>query len=272
MAILKKLSRRGFLLAIDKDPDAILAAQQRFQGEQRFLIERGSFTLLKQLADRLGITGRVDGVLFDLGVSSPQFDDPQRGFSFLRDGPLDMRMDPHQGSSAAEWIALTSEKEMAAVFREYGEERYARQIARAIVENRSKNPIVTTGQLADLIVSVVPKREKYKHPATRTFQAIRIYINQELTELSIALEQSLKVLCRGGRLVVISFHSLEDRIVKRFLRDHTGKGKIPRRLPVTDNQISAKLRIIGKAIRASQVELQSNPRARSAILRVAERQ
>ena len=204
-AILEKLTERGRILAIDKDPEAICAGRQRFQGEHRILIKRSSFALLRQLADRQGLTGRVNGILFDLGVSSPQLEAPQRGFSFLRNGPLDMRMDTTRGPTATDWLARASEKEIATVIKEYGEERYARRIAGAIVQTRALRPINFTGQLVDIIVRVVPAMQAQKHPATRTFQAIRIHINRELDELKAALQQTLEVLAKGGRLVVYKF-------------------------------------------------------------------
>ena len=271
-AILEKLTERGRILAIDKDPEAICAGRQRFQGEHRILIKRSSFALLRQLADRQGLTGRVNGIIFDLGVSSPQLEAPQRGFSFLRNGPLDMRMDTTRGPTATDWLARASEKEIATVIKEYGEERYARRIAGAIVQTRALRPINSTGQLVDIIVRVVPAMQAQKHPATRTFQAIRIHINCELDELKAALQQTLEVLAKGGRMVVISFHSLEDRLVKRFIRNHGVGGRIPRGLPLTEQQIPNELRRVGGAQRATEKECTCNPRARSAILRIAERQ
>jgi len=270
-AILEKLNGRGRILAIDKDPEAIYAGQRRFQGEPRISIKRSSFALLRQLADRQGLIGRVNGILFDLGVSSPQLEDPQRGFSFLRNGPLDMRMDPTQGPTAAEWLARASKKEITDVIKDYGEERYARRIAGAIVRTRVLKPISSTGQLVNIIVRVVPALTAQKHPATRTFQAIRIHINRELDELKAALEQTLEVLAKGGRLVVISFHSLEDRLVKRFIRNRSIGGQIPRGLPLTEQQIPNEMRPVGRAKRATEEECKHNPRARSAILRIAER-
>jgi 16S rRNA (cytosine1402-N4)-methyltransferase len=269
---LRALGRRGGrLLAFDRDPDAITAAKHRFRNESRFAIERRSFAALKQSTDCLYLTGKIDGILLDLGVSSPQLEDPNRGFSFLKDGPLDMRMDPTQGISAAEWLAGAEEKSIAEVIQELGEERYARRIAGAIVRLRATTPIVTTRQLADLITQAVPNRYQYKHPATRTFQAIRMAINGELPALRSVLQQSLAILTHGGRLVVVSFHSLEDRLVKRFIRSHSHGATIPRGLPVRGAPAPGALRTIGRAKRASVTECQRNPRARSAILRVAER-
>lgn len=271
-AILERLNERGSLLAVDKDPEAVFLAQRRHQDERRFSIYRRSFASLKQLTDSLGLTGLTDGIVLDLGVSSPQLDNPKRGFSFLREGPLDMRMDSAQGLTAAEWLAGVDELELARVIKDYGEERYARRIARAIVNVRKQSRLSTTRQLADLIVTVVPRKEKNKHPATRTFQAIRIFINRELQELENILPQSLELLRRHGRLVVISFHSLEDRIVKQFIRSHSRQqADVPRGLPVMGVELGPALRVIGKIKRASEAESRRNPRARSAVLRVAER-
>ncbi|MEN8128681.1 MAG: 16S rRNA (cytosine(1402)-N(4))-methyltransferase RsmH [Pseudomonadota bacterium] len=270
-AILERLNQQGRLLAIDQDPDAVSAAKRRFEGEQRFSIYQCSFAALKQLTDSLDLTGRIDGLLLDLGVSSPQLDNPQRGFSFIKDGPLDMRMDHSQEPSAAQWLARIDESKLAEVIKLYGEERYARRIAKAIVAARKEQPLTTTLQLADLISTAIPRRERQKHPATRTFQAIRIVINNELQALSEALRQSLSVLRGGGRLVVISFHSLEDRIVKRFIRNHsTAAAGTPRGLPVVEDMLVVQLRALGRVRRATKAECQRNPRARSAILRTAE--
>ena len=228
--------------------------------------------MLGQLAREQGIAGRVSGVLLDLGVSSPQLDDPARGFSFLKDGPLDMRMDPEQGLSAADWLAQADEREILRVLWEYGEERFARRIAQAILRERDEHPIRTTQQLAALIAAAVPTRERHKNPATRSFQALRIEVNQELHDLALALEQVVEVLEPGGRLAVISFHSLEDRIVKRFLRRESRGEELPLDLPVTGGPKPGRLRLVGKAIRAGTAETDANPRARSAVLRIAERQ
>jgi 16S rRNA (cytosine1402-N4)-methyltransferase len=270
-AILQRLAGSGRLIAMDKDPEAVRAAHERFRCDERFRIERGSFVLLRQLTDRLGLTGRVDGILLDLGVSSPQVDDPRRGFSFSSDGPLDMRMDPDREPTAATWLAQASEAEIAGVLKTYGEERYARRIARAIIAERQHSPIATTAKLANLIAAAAPTRERQRHPATRSFQAIRIFINRELEELQEALAHSLDVLAAYGRLAVISFHSLEDRIVKRFIRRNSGGEPHPRGLPIRDKQSTGMLRKLGKAIRPSRAECERNPRARSAVLRVAER-
>lgn len=270
-AILEQLDDSGRLLAFDKDPQAVAAAKQQFGDDHRFAIERGSFAMLGQRVQERGWMQEIDGVLLDLGVSSPQLDSPERGFSFRHDGALDMRMDPDQGQSAAQWLASAEEYDIRRVLRDYGEERFAKRIAHAIVQRRAANPITTTRQLAELIAGVIPVREKDKHPATRSFQAIRIYINAELEELKTALPVALEVLRPGGRLAVISFHSLEDRIVKRFFRDEARGDSFPPNLPVPQSALSPRLRVIGKAIRASEKELAENPRARSAVLRVAER-
>lgn len=270
-AIMQRLGDEGRLLAIDKDLEAVTYAKERFGEDKRFLIKHGSFAMLEQLAQQSGVAGKVDGLLLDLGVSSPQLDDPERGFSFLRDGPLDMRMDTSSGMSASQWLAVAEGKEIARVLKEYGDERFARRIARAIVDARQQQPIVTTGQLAAIIEQASPTREREKHPATRSFQAIRIYINRELEDLQQCLEQSLDVLAPGGRLVVVSFHSLEDRIVKRFIRDCARGDDFPVGLPVTQEQLKQKLQAVGKARYPAAAEVASNPRARSAVLRVAER-
>jgi len=213
----------------------------------------------------------VDGILLDLGVSSPQLDDPARGFSFLRDGPLDMRMDPTAGSSAADWLARAEADEIARVLKEYGEERFAKRIARAIVRARDEAPLRTTGRLAEVIAAAHPAWEKGRHPATRSFQAIRIHVNRELEDLREALARSVDMLAPGGRLVVISFHSLEDRMVKRFMRDQARGDQLPPDLPVRDHERNAQMKVVGKAVRAGDTEVDANPRARSAVLRVAER-
>lgn len=268
--ILERLGAEGRLIGIDKDEDAVAVARQELAGDERFSIVHASFSQLAEVATGLGLRGRVDGVLLDLGVSSPQLDEAGRGFSFMQDGPLDMRMDRSQGLSAADWLAVAEEEEMTTVFRDYGEERFARRIARAIVRERAEAPLLRTGQLAALIERASPKREKHKHPATRTFQAIRIHINKELDDLQVCLRDSLDVLAKGGRLVVISFHSLEDRIVKRFMREQAQGPKLPKGLPVMHVQAEGALRIVGKARKPGEDEVESNPRARSAVMRVAE--
>ncbi len=270
--ILDKLGADGRLLALDKDASAVTSsAAAALQEDARFEIEQGSFAFLEDIARRHGWLGDVAGVLMDLGVSSPQLDQPERGFSFLKDGALDMRMDINQGITAAQWLADVSERELAFVLKRYGEERFARRIARTVVEKRAIEPITTTRQLAELIEQAVPVREKNKHPATRCFQAIRIVINQELDDLKKAMGQAVTVLKPGGRLVVIAFHSLEDRIVKRFFRDEAQGGRFPRGLPVPIDAYRPRLKLTGKAKRAGASEVARNIRARSAILRVAER-
>ncbi len=270
-AILEQLAATGRLLALDKDPEAVRYARQRFADEPRLSIENNSFAHLKQVTDNAQITGKVDGILLDLGVSSPQLDDPQRGFSFQHDGPLDMRMDPNSGITVADWLAGAKEAEIAEVIKTYGEERFAKRIAQAIIIARDETPITTTAQLAALISKAIPRHEKHKHPATRSFQALRIFINRELQDLEAGLQQSIEVLAPGGRLAVISFHSLEDRIVKRFIRKHSQGEVLPRKLPVTGGGKQGALRAIGKASRSTEAECQRNPRARSAVLRIAER-
>ena len=270
-AILQRLGAEGRLLAIDKDPQAIEAAHARFGDDQRFSIYHGSFAELSEAAEQAGISGKVDGILLDLGVSSPQLDDASRGFSFLRDGPLDMRMDTTRGMSAAQWLAEAEAKDITRVLKVYGEERFGKRIAHAIVTTREETPIETTAQLAALISEAIPVKEKNKHPATRSFQAIRIFINGELEDLEACLDQVIDVMAPGGRLAVISFHSLEDRITKRFIREKVRGDDFPPDLPVTVDQLKPKLKVIGKAIRASNDEVAANPRARSAVLRVAEK-
>ncbi len=270
-AILESLNAAGKLLALDKDPEAIEAANRYFAEDPRFVIRQDSFAAMKQHVAALDWTGRVDGILLDLGVSSPQLDDAERGFSFQKEGPLDMRMNPQQGQSAAEWLASAREQDLVKVLKEYGEERFARRIARAIVQAGKAKPIVTTKQLAEIVAQANPAWEKGKDPATRSFQAIRIYINRELDDLEQVLEQATEILKPGGRLVVISFHSLEDRRVKRFMRDAARGDNFPPDLPVTQAQLNPSLRLLGKAVRAGKAELEQNPRARSAIMRVAER-
>lgn len=269
--ILSRLSDVGRLISVDKDPDACAVAADRFAADPRFEIVQASFADLAALADEREKMGVVNGVLLDLGVSSPQLDDPARGFSFLRDGPLDMRMNPEAGVSAAEWLSDAEEAEISRVLRDYGEERYARRIARAIVAAREEQPITRTAQLAAIVKEANPAWEKGKHPATRAFQGIRIYINRELDDLEKVLADVLDVLAVGGRLVVISFHSLEDRIVKRFIREQERGKPIPRGLPVMEKDIVRRLRSIGKAIKPGQSEVQANVRARSAVMRVAEK-
>lgn len=268
--ILDRLNKDGRLLALDRDPQAVAAAKIKFAHEERFTIVRGPFSMLAQTIDDRGWRGQVAGILFDLGVSSPQLDEAGRGFSFRFDGPLDMRMDPDAGVSAAQWLAQAEEKEIARVIRDYGEDRFARRIARVLCMERVRLAITTTGRLAEIVAQAVPTREIGQHPATRTFQAIRIYINRELEELQAVLPQALQALAPGGRLVAISFHSLEDRIVKQFMRTEAKGDHFPPDLPVRQDQMQPRLKLVGKAIRASAQECAHNPRARSAIMRVAE--
>jgi len=269
--ILKRLDNNGRLLVMDKDPQAIDEAGKMFVNDERVFITRGSFAMLKQTVADQGWLGKVDGILLDLGVSSPQLDDPERGFSFRRDGVLDMRMDPDTGVSTAQWIAHVKEAELATVLREYGEERYAKRIARAIVKARETSPITTTKILAKIIAEANPNWEKGKDPATRSFQAIRIYINNELEDLKSCLSQVVDILKVGGRLVVISFHSLEDRIVKRFIRDESRGDQFPPGLPVTQAQLNPHMKPVGKAVMPTEEEVLGNPRARSSVLRCAEK-
>jgi len=267
--ILQRLGAQGRLIALDKDPAAIAAGQAI--GDERFTLVHSGFEQLEHVLQELGV-GKVDGVLLDLGVSSPQLDDEQRGFSFRFDAPLDMRMDTSGGQTAAEWLATVEEKELAEVIRDYGEERFARQIARTIVAARQERAIETTKQLVDIVAQCVRTREPGKNPATRTFQAIRIHLNRELEELESVLPQCVECLREGGRMSIISFHSLEDRMVKRFMREMAQGDKLPKFVPVRAADVpQGKIKLIGKAIFASEVELAANPRARSAVLRVAER-
>ena len=267
--ILEKLGTQGRLIALDKDPSAVAAGQ--VISDSRFKIVHSGFAHLQEILSSLSVE-QVDGVLLDLGVSSPQLDDEQRGFSFRFDSPLDMRMDTSNGQTAAEWLAEVEESLLGEVIRDYGEERFAKQIARSIVAARQEQPVVTTRQLSEIIAKTVRTREPGKNPATRTFQAIRIYLNQELEEIARVLPQCVDCLKPEGRIVVISFHSLEDRMVKRFLRDMAQGDKLPRNLPIRAAEIpKGRLRLVGKAVRATPKELEANPRARSAVMRVAER-
>ncbi len=268
--ILGMLGPEGRLLAIDRDPQAVAAARRRFAAEPRFLVVRAAFSALESLVAQHGGGRPCRGILLDLGVSSPQLDEAGRGFSFRLDGPLDMRMDPQAGRSAAQWLTGASSDEIRDVIGRLGEERFAGRIARAIVEARGREPIETTGQLAQIVAGAVRTREAGKHPATRTFQALRMQVNDELGELSRALEASLALLAPGGRLAVISFHSLEDRLVKQFIRRESRPDPEWARLPIAPPHDPA-LREVGKKIRAGEDEVAANPRARSAILRVAER-
>ncbi|MBL0906453.1 MULTISPECIES: 16S rRNA (cytosine(1402)-N(4))-methyltransferase RsmH [Pectobacterium] len=271
--ILSQLGPEGRLLAIDRDPQAIEAAKAI--DDPRFSIIHGPFSAMAEYVAELGLTGQIDGVLLDLGVSSPQLDDPERGFSFMRDGPLDMRMDPTRGLSAAEWLMKAEADDIVWVLKTFGEERFAKRIARAIVERNRLDPMTRTKELAELIAAASPIREKHKHPATRSFQAIRIYINSELEEIERALEGALSVLAPQGRLSVISFHSLEDRIVKRFIRHQSRGPQVPAGLPLTEEQLRSQggqtLKAVGKKMMPSEAEVAENPRARSSVLRFAER-
>lgn len=269
-SILQRLGPDGRLLAFDRDPQAVAAAQQQFINEARLDVVHGPFSMLGSAVQERGWRGRVHGILFDLGVSSPQLDDPARGFSFRTEGPLDMRMDTTRGESAADWLNRAEEDEIATVLHELGEERFARRIARVIVRTRAQTPITTTQQLAEIVAGAVPTRERSKDPATRSFQAIRLHINRELDELRAALPQALDALAARGRLVAISFHSLEDRIVKQFMRTQEKGEELPLDLPVRHAEIKARLKVIGKPQYASEAELRRNPRARSAVMRVAE--
>ncbi|PWC16856.1 16S rRNA (cytosine(1402)-N(4))-methyltransferase RsmH [Brenneria corticis] len=270
--ILSQLGPEGRLLAIDRDPLAIEAAGAI--DDPRFSIIHGPFSALADYMAERDLTGRIDGVLLDLGVSSPQLDDPERGFSFMRDGPLDMRMDPTRGLSAAEWLLKAEAEDIAWVLKTFGEERFAKRIARAIVERNRAEPLTRTKELAELIAAASPIREKHKHPATRSFQAIRIYINSELEEIERALNGALSVLAPHGRLSVISFHSLEDRIVKRFIRHQSRGPQVPAGMPLTEEQLRSQggqtLKQVGKMMPSAE-EVAANPRARSSVLRFAER-
>lgn len=270
-AILERLGPRGQVVAIDRDPDAVASGRALMAEDARVQIEHANFDRVAAVAAAHHLTGRVAGVLFDLGVSSPQLDDAARGFGFRDDGPLDMRMDPTVGESAAEWLARADVDDITRVLRSYGEERDAKRIARAIVACRAERPIETTGRLAEVVAAARGRRGGRRHPATRTFQAIRIHINAELDALESALEQVPEILIGGGRLVVVSFHSLEDRCVKRFMRSRSRAPSAPKGMPVSPEGPPPPLRTVGRAIRATADEIRANPRARSAVLRIAER-
>ncbi|MEJ6122692.1 16S rRNA (cytosine(1402)-N(4))-methyltransferase RsmH [Vibrio sp. 2-Bac 85] len=269
--ILSKLGPNGRLIAIDRDPRAIATAEALQKEDSRFQIVHGPFSGLAEYIKDLGLAGKIDGVLLDLGVSSPQLDDAERGFSFMRDGPLDMRMDPTSGISAADWLAKADVDDIGWALKTFGEEKFAYRIARAIVADRVETPFTRTLQLAQLIERLCPKREKKKHPATRSFQGIRIYINSELEEIHKVLDGALDILAIGGQLSVISFHSLEDRIVKRFIRKQEKGPEYPPGLPLTDAQmqVGKNVKAVGKAIKPSAEEIAVNTRARSSVLRVA---
>ncbi len=270
-AILQQLNEDGLLIAFDQDPEAVAFAKQQFADEPRLKIEHCNFNQVADVIERYGLTGKIDGVLMDLGVSSPQLDDAERGFSFLRSGPLDMRMDTSQGETARQWLARVKLVDLINVLKRYGEEKFARRIATAIVETRGEREITETGDLAEIISNAIPVKEKHKHPATRSFQAIRICLNKELQAIEQGLKAAVTVLAKGGRLSVISFHSLEDRIVKRFMRDISSRPKLPAGLPVMEADIEVPYRLVGKPVIAGAEELGINPRARSARLRVLER-
>jgi 16S rRNA (cytosine1402-N4)-methyltransferase len=269
-AILARLSGKGCLLSLDRDPEAVAAGEEKLGKDPRFSIVHGNYADMERYVREWGVDEGLDGILLDLGVSSPQLDDPDRGFSFMGDGPLDMRMNPLQGVSAKEWLAEAPERELTRVFWEFGEERYARRIARSIVMTRQKQRLETTGQLARLIENTIGRREKNKHPATRCFQAIRIFVNDEMAHLAKGLVEAIEVLRPGGRLVVISFHSLEDRLVKRTIKEAARPGQVRRNIPQHPD-LKPVLKAIGKAIKASESELSVNPRARSAVMRIAEK-
>jgi len=270
--ILSQLSKQGRLLAIDRDPSAIAAAE-KFKGDERFHIEHQGFANLADIAEQHQLTVKVDGILLDLGVSSPQLDEAERGFSFMKDGPLDMRMDTTRGQTAAQWLAIADVEDITWVLRTFGEEKHAWRIANAIVDAREETPFTRTSQLAKLIKTTAPQREIKKHPATRSFQAIRMYINSELEQIEKALAASLNVLNEGGRLVVISFHSLEDRLVKQFMRKHSQGKQVPRGLPISEAELNKgkKLQLIGRKLKPSKTEVEINVRSRSSVLRIAQR-
>ncbi|PLW83382.1 16S rRNA (cytosine(1402)-N(4))-methyltransferase [Kineobactrum sediminis] len=268
--LLQRLDDQGRVLGVDKDPAAAIDAAKLAASDPRFSFFHGSFAQLPGQLQAMGLAA-VDGILLDLGVSSPQLDDSERGFSFQHDGPLDMRMDTSRGETAAEWLAHADQQDIARVLKDYGEERFARRIAGAIVDARAEAPITTTGRLAKIVSEANPKWEKHKHPATRAFQAIRIKVNRELDDLVDLLAVALDLLRLEGRLVVISFHSLEDRLVKRYMRDMARGDAIPAGVPIRDSALNRRMRLLGKAVRAGADEVTANPRARSAIMRVAEK-
>lgn len=270
-SILAQLNASGSLLVLDKDVEAIAEAIRLAEKDKRVIYAHTPFSRLLEICQQYDLAGKVNGVLFDLGVSSPQLDDPDRGFSFMRDGPLDMRMNTETGITAAEWVNKAAEAEIADVLYHYGEEKHSRRMARAIVKARQEAPITTTARLAEIVKEANPAWERDKHPATRAFQAIRIYINEELDEIRLALQQAIDVLAIGGRMAVISFHSLEDRIVKRFIAEQARGDRYPRGLPIPADQLNPVLRKVGGAEKPSKTEIESNPRARSAVLRVAEK-
>ena len=271
--ILESLASDGRLLLIDKDPEAIRHAQEKYIGDARILIWQGSFKDFPLALEELGVGRKVDGLLLDLGVSSPQLDDASRGFSFQRDGALDMRMNPNTGQSAAEWLAEAEENDIATVLWKFGDERFSRRIARAILRERELAPIESTLKLANIIAGAIPraKQKKGRNPATKSFQAIRIFINKELEDLELCLQRSMESLSKGGRIAIISFHSLEDRMVKRFFKDKSSGPKLPRGFPMMEEQCKLEFKIVSKPIKASKEELEVNARSRSAIMRVGEK-
>jgi 16S rRNA (cytosine1402-N4)-methyltransferase len=270
-AILGRLGEGGRLIAIDRDPAAIASAPRALTGDRRFELVRGEIAQLGTIVEERGLVGKIDGILLDIGVSSPQLEEAERGFSFLRDGPLDMRMDPDSGESASAWLARVEERELVRTLRQFGEERAAGPIARAIIAARREQPITRTAELAGLVESVVPRRNQKIHPATRTFQALRIAVNDELGQLRSALDVSIDLLCAGGRLCVISFHSLEDRIVKRFMRDASREPEQYRGMPEIPDEFRPRLALVGKPVVATADEIAANVRSRSARLRIAEK-
>ncbi|MFZ1576399.1 MAG: 16S rRNA (cytosine(1402)-N(4))-methyltransferase RsmH [Chromatiaceae bacterium] len=270
-SLLARLGATGRLLVLDRDPEAVAVARALADQDSRLMVEQAPFSAVTAVAKHYGLLGVIDGLLLDIGVSSPQLDEAGRGFSFAAEGPLDMRMDNSAGETAAQWLARAKETEIAQVLHEYGEERFSRRIAHALVTARGEAPILTTERLASLVAAAAPTREPGKHPATRTFQAIRIQVNRELDELRLCLAGARDLLALGGRLVVISFHSLEDRIVKRFIRDEARGEQFPRGVPVRARETQSWLRPIGRVVHASPAEVAANPRARSAVMRVAER-
>ena len=269
--ILENLGAQGSLIVFDRDPEAIEVATQIGEKDERLQIAHAPFGDLEEQLTALSLSEGVDGILFDLGVSSPQLDSAERGFSFLRDGPLDMRMNPKEGQSAEQWINSAAETEISDVLYQYGEERHSRRMARRVILERAEKRITRTGELAEIIKEANPAWERDKHPATRAFQGIRIFINDEMGELERGLEQALKMLKVGGRLVVISFHSLEDRMVKRFIAKQAKGDSFPRGLPISQDMLSPKMNPIGKRIKASALEVDRNTRSRSAVMRVAEK-
>jgi len=265
------MGEAGTLIGLDRDLQAVASGRAAFAGDERVQIIHGEFARMAELIREFTNIEKVDGILMDLGVSSPQLDEAERGFSFMRDGELDMRMDTSQGESAAQWLARVEEPDLVKVLFEFGEEKFARRIAKAIILQRDESKIQTTLQLASIIEQNIPKKDKHKHPATRTFQAIRLYVNQELSQVSQALPQAVELLNEGGRLAVISFHSLEDRIVKRFIRKYSTPNLPPRNIPVTSDAYLTPLHSVGKAIKPSREEVAGNPRSRSSVLRIAQR-